>query len=142
MLTVIIVFLVFSLLAGTYDWYVFRRLKRRRELERHGVRAVATIVDIGSTTGALAVSSTVITYRFEPAPGAVETRREVLTSGLYQPSKGDLIDVVYLPGPPIYSEIVGNAGNIRSLLVPLVPLNVLWIAVLVAVFLEAFAPGG
>ena len=141
MLTVIIVFLVFSALAGLYDWYVWKRLAARKELRLRGRQSPSRVVEVGSTTGAVAVSSTVVTYRFEPVPGVSETRREVLTSGLYRPAAGDTITVVHLPDPPFYSEIAGNAGNIRSLLFPLIPLNLLWLAVLVAVFLEAFDPG-
>lgn len=142
MLTVLLVFLVFTLFAGAFDWYVWKRLARRKALRLRGQRAVASVVDVGSTTGAIAVSTSVVTYRFEPVAGQPVTRREMLTSGIARPDRGDTVTVVYLPEAPFYSEIVGNAGNLRSLMMPLVPLNLLWLAVLVAVFLEAFTPGG
>ena len=140
---VLIVFLVFlgcSALVGPYDWYVYRQVKAKNDLEAHGVRGVATIVRVGSMTSAIAVSSTTITYRFEPTPGQTVSTYEVLTSGLYPPHEGDLIDIVYLPEAPEHSKILGNAGIKWTLLVPLIPLNILWLVLFVGIFVVAFDP--
>lgn len=142
MIAVILTFLGFSILAGGYDWYVLSVLRTRKALQTRGVRASATITKVGTTTGAVAVSSAVVSYRFEPTPGQSFDNRVVLGSPIGFPKAGDKIDVVYLPEKPKHSEIVGNVSNIRTLIVPLVPLNLLWLALLVAVFLEAFDPGG
>ncbi len=141
MLALALVFLVFTILAGGYDWYVLHVLRTRKALATRGVRAVATISDTGTTTGAVAVTSSVVNYVFEPTPGQQTKNRVVLTSGLERPKAGDRIDIVYLPENPKHSQIVGNAGNIRTLIVPLVPLNVLWLLLLVSVFVETFDLG-
>jgi len=136
--SILIVFGVYTLLAGVYDWYVYGVLKTLRALRDRGVPTIAHIIDVGSTTGGLAVSSTVVKYRFELKGQGRFDNRVVLSAPLPSgpPRVGQAIDVVYLAEAPSRSQIVGNAGHSRSLFVPLVPLNLLWLALLVVVVME------
>lgn len=138
-LPVILVFLALSLLPVWYNLSVWRRYQARKGLRERGLRATATITDVGSTMGALAVSSTMVRFAFDAPQGDATRRfevRVVVTGGVERPSKGDLIDIAYLPENPKNADIIGNPGNFRTFTAPLIGLNLLWLAALFAVIVE------
>jgi hypothetical protein len=144
-LPVIAIFLALSILPVWYNLSVWRRYQGRKGLHERGLRAVATITEVGSTMGALAVSSTLVRFAFDVDHAGASRRfevRVVATGGLERPQKGDLIDIVYLPDNPKVADFVGNPGNFRTFTAPLIGLNLLWLAALFAVVVELVERSG
>jgi len=137
-LIVLLVFLGYSAMAVPMDLYFYNQVKIKKALEDHGVRGVATIVEMSTTMGAIAVSSVTVDYRFEPTPGRIVKHHEVLTSGLYGAHEGDLIDIVYLPDEPEHCQIPGNVGHLPIGYVAITLMNLLWLLLFVSIFLVVF----
>jgi hypothetical protein len=140
MWTVIIVFLVYTVLAGALNWHVWTLLKRHRLLMAEGVKTLGTLVEVGRTTGALSVSRAVAIYRFRAEDGTEHQQREVMTRVVMTLIPGDPIEVIYLPKSPNVSQVVGNGPSFGQFIIPGIILNLLWLALFVSIFLEAFEP--
>lgn len=141
MLPVLAIFGLLSILPVWFNLTVFRRHRVQRALRERGRRTTATLLEVGSTMGAIAVSSTLVRFAFETSSHSGATQRHevrvVVTGGLDRPRPGDTVEVVYLPEAPRHANIVGNPGNLRTFIAPLIGLNVLWVAAGVAVIAEA-----
>ena len=94
MWTVIIVFLVYTVLAGALNWHVWTLLKRHRLLMAEGVKTLGTLVEVGRTTGARSVSRAVAIYRFRAEDGTEHQQREVMTRVVMTLIPGDPIEVI------------------------------------------------